>query len=195
MFLRDATHRVVSAYVMILRFLAGASMSVIVLVMITQVWSRYVMGGSLIWAEELCRYLLLWQTFLVLGLAYTRGEFVALDFLPAVLSDRSRWLLKAVTATPVIVFLAVISYYGADYASRFANQTIPALDFIWESVFGRPLGLSVGYVYIAVSVGTALLILHILADVVTGYAALAHSVTADGLSRMADQPGTDGGRG
>jgi TRAP-type C4-dicarboxylate transport system permease small subunit len=195
MAMRDAAYWVVSAYVMILRFLAGASMSVIVMVMITQVWSRYVMGGSIIWAEELCRYLLLWQTFLVLGLAYSRGEFVAMDFLPAALSDRSRWLLKAVTAMPVIVFLAVISYYGADYASRFANQTIPALDFIWGSVFGHPLGLSIGYVYISVSVGAALLSLHVLADVVTGYAALARTDNTKRPGDIADQPGTGGGRG
>ena len=80
--------RLVSAYIMTLRFVAGTSMAIIVIVMIAQVWSRYVMGGSLIWAEELCRYLLMWQTFLVLGLAYSKGEFVAIDFVTVALSER-----------------------------------------------------------------------------------------------------------
>ena len=62
--------RVVTGYLRIIRFLAGSCMALIVAVMIAQVFFRYVLGGSLIWAEELCRYLLIWQTFLVLGLAY-----------------------------------------------------------------------------------------------------------------------------
>jgi len=164
-----ALSRVVSTYLMILRFLAGVSMAVIVMVMIAQVWSRYAMGGSLIWAEELCRYLLIWQTFLVLGLAYSKGEFVAIDFLPMMLSAKGRWVLKAVTSIPVIGFLALITVYGADYASRFGNQTIPALDFIWGSLVGRPLGLSISYVYISVSVGSALMIVHVMADLFTSY--------------------------
>ncbi|WP_323039637.1 TRAP transporter small permease [Gemmobacter sp.] len=167
--LPPAISGVVSTYLLILRLVAGLSMAIIVVVMIAQVWARYVMGGSLIWAEELCRYLLVWQTFLVLGLAYSKGEFVSLDFLPNALSDRGKWVLKAVTAVPVVIFLAVIARYGADYASRFNNQTIPALDFIWGSLFGRPLGLSIRYVYVSVSVGSALMILHVLADLVTSF--------------------------
>lgn len=156
-------------------------MAMIVLVMIAQVWSRYVMGGSLIWAEELCRYLLMWQTFLVLGLAYSKGEFVAIDFLPARLSERGKWVLKAICAVPIIVFLALITMYGAEYASRFSNQTIPAFDFIWESLFGHPLGLHIGYIYISVSVGCALMILHVVADVVTSFGTQMRSAHQNGL--------------
>lgn len=120
--LSQAASGCVSAYIAVLRCLAGISMAIIVVVMIAQVWARYVMGGSLIWAEELCRYLLIWQTFLVLGLAYSRGEFVSLDFLPAALSDRGKWVLKALTAIPIVAFLAIVTYYGADYASRFSSR-------------------------------------------------------------------------
>ncbi|ASM75128.1 tripartite ATP-independent periplasmic transporter, DctQ component (plasmid) [Pseudosulfitobacter pseudonitzschiae] len=173
--------RLVSAYITTLRFVAGTSMAIIVLVMIAQVWSRYVMGGSLIWAEELCRYLLMWQTFLVLGLAYSKGEFVAIDFLPSHLSARGKWVLKAICAIPIIVFLALITMYGAEYASRFSNQTIPALDFIWGSLFGHPLGLHIGYIYISVSVGCALMILHVAADVVTSFGPQMRSAHQNGL--------------
>lgn len=173
--------RLVSAYIMTLRFVAGTSMAIIVIVMIAQVWSRYVMGGSLIWAEELCRYLLMWQTFLVLGLAYSKGEFVAIDFVTVALSERGRWVLKAICAIPIIVFLALITVYGADYASRFSNQTIPALDFIWESLFGHPLGLHIGYIYISVSVGCALMILHVAADVVTSFGLQMRAANQNGL--------------
>ena len=161
--------RLVSAYIQCLRFLAGLSMAIIVVVMIAQVWSRYVMGSSLIWAEELCRYLLIWQTFLVLGLAFSKGEFVALEFVPSLLNPRLRWLLKAVMAVPIVLFLGLMAWYGWDFASRFDRQTLPALDFIWTALSGEALGLSIRWVYVSVTVGLALLALHVLADLVVSF--------------------------
>lgn len=145
---------------------AGVSMAVILVIMIVQVAARYLFSGSIIWAEEACRYLLLWQTFLLLGVAYQRGEFVMLDLLPYMLSSRARLVLKYATAIPVLIFLAVIVVKGFDYASRFERQKIPALDFIWSSLTGANAGVSVKWVYICVPIGAALLALHVIADLV-----------------------------
>ncbi len=161
--------RVVAGYVRTIRFLAGLCMAVIVAVMIVQVFYRYVLGGSLIWAEELCRYLLIWQTFLVLGLAYSKGEFVTLDFLPSSLSPRGRWVLRAGMAVPILIFLLVLAWYGEDFASRFDRQTIPALDFIWTSLTGGPLGLSIRWVYVSVTVGLVLMAFHVVADLISTF--------------------------
>lgn len=159
--------RLAGGYLRLIRLLAGLCMALIVAIMITQVFFRYVLGGSLIWAEELCRYLLIWQTFLVLGLAYSRGEFVTLDFVPSLLPPRGRWLLRAVMAVPIMVFLVVMAWYGYDFASRFDRQTIPALDFIWTALTGEALGLSIKWVYLSVTAGLGLMSLHVLADLVT----------------------------
>lgn len=158
--------RVLHSYLRIIRLLAGTCMALIVAIMITQVFFRYVLGGSLIWAEELCRYLLIWQTFLVLGLAYSRGEFVSLDFVPGLLPPRGRWVLRAVMAIPILGFLWAMAWYGYDFASRFDRQTIPALDFIWTSLTGEALGLSIKWVYMSVTVGLALMSLHVVADLI-----------------------------
>ena len=164
-----ALARAVAGYVKVIRLLAGVCMGLIVVIMITQVFFRYVLGGSLIWAEELCRYLLIWQTFLVLGVAYSRGEFVTLDFLPSALSPRGRWILRAVMAVPIIAFLLVMAWYGYDFASRFDRQTIPALDFIWTSLTGDALGLSIKWVYVSVTVGMILMSLHVIADLIVTF--------------------------
>ena len=161
-----ALARVIRGYIRTIRVLAGLCMALIVVIMIVQVFFRYVLGGSLIWAEELCRYLLIWQTFLVLGLAYSRGEFVAIDFIPAALSPRGRWILRALMAFPIVSFLLIMAWYGYDFASRFDNQTIPALDFIWTSLTGDALGLSIKWVYVSVTVGLALMSLHVIADLI-----------------------------
>ncbi|WP_407493013.1 TRAP transporter small permease [Pseudooceanicola sp. MF1-13] len=164
-----ALARIVAGYVKVIRLLAGTCMALIVAIMITQVFFRYVLGGSLIWAEELCRYLLIWQTFLVLGLAYSRGEFVTLDFVPSALPPRGRWILRAVMAVPILAFLLVMAWYGYDFASRFDRQTIPALDFIWTSLTGEALGLSIRWVYVSVTVGLVLMSFHVVADLIVTY--------------------------
>ncbi len=55
-------------------------MSAIVVVMVVQVFWRYVLNSSTIWAEEMCRYLLILMTFLLIGPAFERGEMVSVQF-------------------------------------------------------------------------------------------------------------------
>jgi TRAP-type C4-dicarboxylate transport system permease small subunit len=153
-------------YMRAMRVLAGTSMLTIVVIMTAQVVARYVFNASLIWAEELCRVLLVWQTFLFVGLAYQRGELVAVDVLPELLMPKLRLALKIVVSIPVLAFLWRMAVNGYDYASRFHNQVIPAVDFIWMSISGEGLGVSVFWVYVSVCVGSALLGLHVLASVV-----------------------------
>lgn len=160
---------IIDAYQRSIRFLAGLCMALIVGIMIAQVFARYVIGDSLIWAEELCRYLLIWQTFLVLGVAYSKGEFISLDFLPSALPPRGQWILRAIMAVPILVFLGVIAWFGYDFSSRFDRQTIPALDFIWTSLTGEALGLSIRYVYVSVTVGLVLMGLHVIAELVLSF--------------------------
>lgn len=161
--------RIVDVYLRGIRLLAGLCMASIVGIMIAQVFARYVIGDSLIWAEELCRYLLIWQTFLVLGVAYSHGEFISLDFLPSALPPRGQWILRAVMAVPILIFLGLIAWYGYDFSSRFDRQTIPALDFIWTSLTGEALGLSIRYVYVSVTVGFVLMGLHVIAELVLSF--------------------------
>jgi TRAP-type C4-dicarboxylate transport system permease small subunit len=153
-------------YMRAMRFLAGTSMLTIVVIMTAQVVARYLFNASLIWAEELCRVLLVWQTFLFVGLAYQRGELVAVDVLPELLTPKLRLALKILVSIPVLAFLGLMAVNGYDYASRFQNQVIPAVDFIWMSVTGDGLGVSVFWVYVSVCVGSALLGLHVVASIV-----------------------------
>jgi TRAP-type C4-dicarboxylate transport system permease small subunit len=158
-----------AGYFRLIEVFAGTSMALILVVMVVQVAARYLFASSLIWAEEFCRYVLIWQTFLLLGVAFRRGEFVALDIVPGLLPPGLRLALKAVMAVPILIFLGLMVYYGWDYAARVQRQTIPALDFIWSSLTGAHLAVSIRWVYIAVPVGSGLLALHVIADLVESW--------------------------
>lgn len=145
-----------------IQVLAGGSMGILVTIMVVQVIARYIFNSSLIWAEELCRYILIWQTFLLVGYAYYRGELVVLDLFSARVSPRIYLAIRLVTAVPIAVFLYLIISAGLGHALRFSAQMIPALDFIWMSLTGNELRVPVFWIYVAVPLGCAILLVHFL---------------------------------
>jgi TRAP-type C4-dicarboxylate transport system permease small subunit len=143
-----------------MRFLAGSSMALITIIMLVQVTARYGFNASLIWAEELCRYILIWQTFLFISMAFRQGELVAVDILTNLLPPKALFMLRVVVTVPIVIFFVLMVKYGYIFAGRFSNQTIPAVDFIWGSLTGRPAGLSVIWIYMSVAIGMFLLLVH-----------------------------------
>jgi TRAP-type C4-dicarboxylate transport system permease small subunit len=135
--------------------------------MIVQVFARYVLNASLIWAEELCRYILIWQSFLLIGIAYHQGELIVLDVLSGRVSPAVRFLIRLLVALPVCYFLYLMVRHGLVFARRFSAQTIPAIDFIWMSLVGQPAHLPIFWVYVSVPLGCAILLIHILAGLVS----------------------------
>ena len=140
---------------------AGLSTALIVGIMLVQIVARYGFNSSLIWAEELCRYILVWQTFLLIGIAYHQGELAILDLLSGHVSPKIRFLIRFLVYIPVAWFLYLLIKHGIVNANRFSRQTIPALDFIWNSLTGKPAGLTVFWIYIAAPVGCAILLAHL----------------------------------
>lgn len=172
-----AWRRGIDFYERLLRFVAGVSTAALVIIMMIQVVGRYVFGGSPIWAEELCRYILVWQTFLMVGYAYTKGELMSVDILPDLMTPKVRFVVKLVMLIPILIFLYLMVVNAHTYAVRFQRQVIPAGDFIWNSLFGRDLGLSVFWIYISVAVGSALLALHMVVAVIRDFLDLRAGVT------------------
>ncbi|MGL4289910.1 MAG: TRAP transporter small permease [Phreatobacter sp.] len=160
-------------YTRILWAFAGLSMAAIVGIMLVQVAARYLFGASLIWAEELCRYILIWQTFLLIGIAYQQGELVALDLIGTRIPRPMRFVIRLIVSLPVCYFLYLLIETGLVHAGRFKSQTIPAIDFIWGSLTGKPAGLPVWWVYVSVPVGSAILLAHIVVGLVDEVIALA----------------------
>jgi len=163
---------IVGWYTRIMMSLGAASMLAILTIMMVQVVARYVFNSSLIWAEEMCRYILIWITFLFIGLAFQRGELVTVDIVTVRLTPRQQFILKLIVTLPVLVFLTLMVINSYSFFSRFHIQTIPAVDFIWESITGHTAGVSILWVYHSVTIGCALLLLHIIVSLVAEGVAL-----------------------
>lgn len=83
------------------RWLGAACLGLMVVVILTQVFFRYVIGHALPWPEEASRFLMLWSTGLMAPTAFRRGGFVAIDMVIR--------LLPRLVATVLSVFLMAVT--------------------------------------------------------------------------------------
>lgn len=152
------------AYRFAVTVLGTALMTVIVITMGCQVFFRYVLNDSLIWAEELSSYMLVLMSFLLLGAAFQRGEMARLELLVKLLPRRLRGLVMVPLYLLMIWFLVLLSYYGYEFALLNRTSTIPAIDFIVSSLTGetRTVFISRFWLYLVIPVGLLILSLHFL---------------------------------
>ena len=151
-----------------LKTLLVVLMATLLTVMTAQVIMRYGFNSSLLWSEELCRYLLVWASFLAMIFAYERGEIAALSILANALPRVPALLLAIIGGALSAAMCALLAYYGYIYAQLAGSQPIPALSFILEDLFGSaaPQAPSVFWVYFALPLGMVLLCVRILVDIV-----------------------------
>jgi len=128
-------------------FMAAATLSLALGAMSAQVIFRYFIGDSIIWAEELARYALLWSAMIGAAVAYRQGAHVAVtvlwDLLPAGVAQHLWRLIHSI----VIAFAAVLVWEGWFLSLRnFArNQLSPALQ------------IDIAWIYLAIPLGGLLI--------------------------------------
>ncbi|MCB1421898.1 MAG: TRAP transporter small permease [Nitratireductor sp.] len=159
--------RLIGLYVPVIKALTVAMIATLLGLMIVEVVMRYVFLSSLIWAEEACRYLLIWSSFLAAVLAYERGELANVELFRQRLPEKARLMVMIAGNALCIAFLAVLVWYGSIFASRVGGQPIPAMRFLLGDLFGPDFPLpSMFWVYISLPLGMALLAIRMSVDLV-----------------------------
>jgi C4-dicarboxylate transporter DctQ subunit len=126
----------------------SAAYAVIVLL---QVFFRYVLNDSLVWAEELIRYALVWAIMLGSAVVAARGEDIRLDTLPLALGPRGRRALLLAADAATLVFCALLVWYGTVFMLRAGGQRASAS------------GLPMAFAYAAMPVGGVLIAIFVVA--------------------------------
>jgi TRAP-type C4-dicarboxylate transport system permease small subunit len=124
------------------RWLGAACLGLMVVVILTQVFFRYVLGHALPWPEEASRFLMLWSTGLMAPTAFRRGGFVAIDMvirlLPLAVATALTILLLAITILVLWVALGIGWSEVTGIGGRFEMDALrvpAALDLsVWVKV-------------------------------------------------------------
>lgn len=124
-----------------------AAMAVIVF---ANVALRYLTNHSIVWAEEVARYLMIWMTFVGAGLALRVGGHVAISNLQEALPGLGQKLLRGAIVLLLLGFFVAMIWFGLDYMNRSRFQLTPATRIPFR------------YVYAAMPIGFGLMIVHLL---------------------------------
>ncbi len=110
---------------------------------------RFLTDHSILWVEEASRFLMIWLTFLGSGLVLRYGAHIGIDTLQEKF-PRQAPAIRAVIFIGLIVFFATMVWLGLRYARLTWGQTTPVLQIPY------------GAVYLAMPVGFAWMIVHLL---------------------------------
>jgi TRAP-type C4-dicarboxylate transport system permease small subunit len=91
---------------------------VMTVVTFTQVCARYLFDFSIVWSEELCRYLFIWTIFIAVPSVLFHASMTSFDVLYARTSGLSRKLMLAVISAAEAVFLWLLYRGGYPFMLR-----------------------------------------------------------------------------
>lgn len=122
-------------------FLMLVFLAAMTLIMGIQVFSRYVLGMSLSWSEELTRYLFIWSGFLSVSYCTRRCISIKIEQFVASFSRRTKATLKVINHTvEFCLFTFLIPYaWKYFYSAVVSGQTSPALGLPMYYVQAAPL--------------------------------------------------------
>lgn len=110
------------------RRLGAGMVGVMVIIILLQVFFRYVLGNALAWPEESARFLMLWMTGLMAPTAFRRGGFVSIEMLtrllPLTLSAVLSLLLLGLSLTLMVVGIKIGWSEVTGLGGRFATDSL-----------------------------------------------------------------------
>jgi len=110
-----------------------------------QIITRFVLETPAEWTEILIRVSLIWMVFMGIPTAFRQGAMVSVDVLHRWSPPAMRRVLDAVVCVAALLLVAVIIWWGADYAWRGRVQTMAGLESI--SMMWAYLAMPVGGVF------------------------------------------------
>ena len=140
------------------RALGAAAVALMVLVILLQVFFRYILNNALPWPDEAARFLMLWMTALIAPSAYRSGGFVAIDTINTVLPERAgRILALALLLISLLVLIVALqlAHKHVNSGWLFASST---LKIPLHLIGMEAVKVKLAWMYLSIAVGVVLLI-------------------------------------
>jgi TRAP-type transport system small permease protein len=116
--------------------LVGALVVVMFCLLTTQVFFRYVLNNSIVWAEEVLLYMFSWMIFLGAAVNVRRKSHVLIDAFVKVLPVRFQRALEMLVHTMLLVIFVVMTVKGAQFSYMCRYTQSMALDIPLYYTYG-----------------------------------------------------------
>ena len=140
------------------RQIAWMAILLMVIVIIIQVFFRYVLNNALPWPDEVARFLMLWMKGLLAPSAYRWGGFVSIDmlqrFLPKILSNILVFLILIISLTVLLIgFEMGLKHINAGWIFSSSSIKLP-----YSLLGGKTEAMKLAWMYMSLPIGILLLI-------------------------------------
>jgi len=141
------------------RQLAWVAILLMVIVILLQVFFRYILNNALPWPDELARFFMLWMTALIAPSAYRWGGFVSIDMIIGFFSKLIGNLISLLLLMLSLFILIIGFKLGLDHIKIgwiFNSASIKIPLFI---IGEQSIPLKLAWMYMSLPIGIFLLIL------------------------------------
>lgn len=142
-------HRINQLLLKIERLLAVAFVGGITICVMLQVCFRYLIASPLAWTDELSRYFQVWMAFIGAAIAADRLSHFHLDLIHQYLPRKLLIYVDVLALLASIGFVAVLGYQGTQILAVVQSQLSPAMS------------IPMSYAYLAMPVGSFLIVWHL----------------------------------
>jgi TRAP-type C4-dicarboxylate transport system permease small subunit len=122
---------------------------IMTLIVWAQIFFRFVLGGGIVWSEEIAKFLMVWMALLGSSVLLAEGGHIAINYFISKYSFL-RYILMSHAILSAVLFTLLI-YYGIDYAA-FGYKSIATASGIRK--FWPYLSIPVGGVFLLVQAFT-----------------------------------------
>jgi tripartite ATP-independent transporter DctM subunit len=120
-------HLAMSRLIRPLEASAAALLALIIVMLLAAVLARYAFSQSIVWADEVVSFALIWLTMIGTAIAMHRNEHLRLTLVVELLSPRARDFVNALALAAVAAFLIGLMHPAYEYTREEWAITTPAL--------------------------------------------------------------------
>lgn len=121
---------------------ACAVLIVIVISGTAQIFCRFVLKSSLIWTEELMRYLFVWLSFITASIAVREHKHISVDFLTTYLPAKVNLAFYFISRIAMLAYIGFMIPAGVRTCIATATNHSTILPITWNYVYAAlPVGM------------------------------------------------------
>jgi len=98
--------------------------TIMTLIVWVQIFFRFILGGGIVWSEEIAKFLMVWMALLGSSMLLREGKHIAINYFISKFSCLRYILMFHAILSAVLFFLLI--YYGIDYAVFGLKSISPA---------------------------------------------------------------------
>ncbi|MEE2774669.1 MAG: TRAP transporter small permease subunit [Pseudomonadota bacterium] len=140
------------------RQLAWLAIFLMVVVILIQVFFRYILNNALPWPDEVARFLMLWMTGLIAPSAYRWGGFVSIDVISKLLPTHVGNILALALLFLSLTILLIGFNLGLQHIKMGWIFESASIKLPWQLIGGKQEAMKLAWMYMSIPVGVFFLI-------------------------------------